>query len=61
MWVRLGVHSFGSNIVERQQRLCLLCDKHDVEEEYHFVLICPIYIHYRKRFIVSNLQKTKRS
>ena len=33
--------------------LCLLCDKHDVEDEYHFVLICPIYLHYRKRFIMS--------
>ena len=34
----------GSNRVER--RLCLLCDKHDVEDEYHLVLICHIYSHY---------------
>ena len=32
--------------------LCLLCDKHDVEDEYHYVLICPVYLHYRKRFII---------
>ena len=41
----------GSNRVER--RLCLLCDKHDVEDECHFVLICPVYLHFRKRFIMS--------
>ena len=33
--------------------LCLLCDKHDVEDEYHFVLKCPVYLHFRKRFIMS--------
>ena len=49
--IEVGRH--GSNIVERHQRLCLLCDKHDVEDEYHFVLICPIYLHYRKHFIMS--------
>ena len=37
-------------------------DKHDVEDEYHFVLICSIYLHFRKHFIMSFfVQKTKRS
>ena len=42
----------GSKRVERHQRLCFICDKHDVEDEYHFVLKCPIYLHFRKRFIM---------
>ena len=49
--IEVGRH--GSNRVERHQRLCLLCDKHDVEDEYHFVLIYPVYLHFRKRFIRS--------
>jgi len=32
-------------------------DKHDVEDEYHFVLICFIYLHFRKHFIMSFLFK----
>ena len=51
--LNIEVCRHGSNRVERHQRLCLLCDKRDVEDEYHFVLICPIYLHYRKRFIMS--------
>jgi len=25
----------------------------DVEDVYHFVLICPIYLYFRNRFIIS--------
>ena len=52
--IEVGRH--GSNIVERHQRLCLLCDKHDVDE-YHFTLIYPIYLHFRKRCIMSYVFK----
>ena len=25
------------------QRLCILCDKHEIEDEIHFVLSCSLY------------------
>ena len=33
------------------QRLCSLCQRQDSEDEYHLVLICPVYIELRKQFI----------
>jgi len=37
--------------IERSQRLCLNCELVEVEDEYHFVLICPKYIEIRKKYI----------
>ena len=51
--LNVAVCRHDSNRVERHQLLCLLCDKHDVEDVYHFVLICPIYLYFRNRFIIS--------
>ena len=33
------------------ERVCILCQIHDLEDEYHLVLICPVYIELRKQFI----------
>ena len=33
------------------ERLCNLCQRNDLEDEYHLVLICPVYIELRKLFI----------
>ena len=32
-------------------RLCTLYDKSDLEDEYHFVLVCPVYDSIRKKYI----------
>ena len=47
--IEVGRH--GSNRVDRHRRLCLLCNTTDIEDEFHLVLICPIYLHFRKRHI----------
>ena len=33
------------------ERLCNLCQRQDLEDEYHLVLICPVYIELKKQFI----------
>ena len=55
---RLAAHSlrivtgrFAQNREERHVRICNLCRCADVEDEYHFLLICPVYGDIRKKYI----------
>ena len=38
------------NII-REQRICKLCNFNLIEDEYHFLLICPVYIHLREKYL----------
>ena len=44
--------------IPRENRKCTLCNKNDIEDEYHFVLICPLYNNtrniYIKRYYINN-------
>ena len=40
---RLAVETGRHTGVERQNRKCIFCVTDDLEDEYHFVLICPRY------------------
>ena len=58
MKIRLSAHQlkiesgrYSRNRVERTQRYCTLSSKKDIEYEYHFILICPIYVNIRKKYI----------
>ena len=37
--------------VSREKRICKLCNLRQVEDEYHFLLICPIYSSIRNLYI----------
>ena len=37
--------------VPRDQRICLNCNSNDIEDEYHFIFMCPKYSDLRSRFI----------
>lgn len=37
--------------IVRQNRICVLCNKGEIEDEYHFVLICPQYHQLRMQYI----------
>ena len=30
-----------------EERICKLCDFNEIEDEYHFLIICPLYARYR--------------
>ena len=54
--LRLSAHSLNVetgryNNIARNQRLCLNCDMHEIEDEFHFVLVCPKYSEIRKKRI----------
>ena len=36
--------------IPRDERLCLLCDLGDVEDQHHLLLDCPAYTQERARF-----------
>jgi len=48
---KLNIEIGRHNNVPRQDRKCTLCNLNDIEDEFHFVLKCPIYIHIRKEYI----------
>lgn len=37
----------------RNKIFCNLCYKKDLEDEFHFILICPFYAELRKKYIKS--------
>ena len=41
------------NRTDRQNRLCKLCIMNMVENEYHFVLVCPVYNDLRRQYLPS--------
>jgi hypothetical protein len=44
-------HMTRTNRTVRSERWRLYCNLHDIEDEYHFILICPFYIDIRKKYI----------
>ena len=54
--LRLASHHLNIEIgrhrnIERLVPKCVLCDKNDLEDEYQFTLICPVYSDIRKQYI----------
>ena len=49
--LRIETGRYAHNRVDRALRLCTLCDRSDIEDEYHFVLICPVYSQIRQKYI----------
>ena len=41
----------------RHRRLCTMCDRRDIEDEYHFILICPLYRDIRLKYIKTYYYK----
>ena len=54
--IRLSSHSLKieagrHNDTSRANRKCPFCDLNDIEDEYHFIIICPLYSDLRKDYI----------
>ena len=48
---RLEIETGRYQNIARQNRLCKLCNCNYVEDERHFLLVCPLYIVARVRYI----------
>ena len=47
----LKIETGRHNKTERKNRICDLCSLNDIEDEFHFTLICPIYKDLRLKYI----------
>ena len=55
--LRIETGRYARYHTERHNRLCTLCNTIDIEDEYHFFFICPIYSHLRKRYLLPYFYK----
>ena len=49
--LRVESGRYTSQRIDYEQRYCNFCHAKDIEDEYHFVLICPVYSKIRTKFI----------
>ena len=56
--IRISAHSliiqtgrYARNRTPRNERYCIYCNTNDLEDEFHFILICPCYSVIRKKYI----------
>ena len=49
--LKIETGRYGRNRIERNQRYCDFCNTTDIEDEYHFVCVCPAYSDLRYKHI----------
>ena len=42
---------YSKKPIPEEERLCIFCNRNDIENEYHFVMVCPYYTNHRNDFI----------
>ena len=53
----LHIESGRIQKLPRANRLCVLCELNQVETEFHFCLVCPLYCNLREKFIPESYYK----
>jgi hypothetical protein len=49
--LRIQTGRYNRNRIQREERYCLCCNTRDIEDEFHFVCICPCFDLIRKKYI----------
>ena len=49
--LRIETGRYGRNRIDRNERQCQICNCGDIEDEYHFIIICNKYSDIRKIYI----------
>ena len=49
--LRMQTGRYARNNTPREERYCLVCNSTDIEDEYHFICICPCYTDIRKKYL----------
>ena len=53
--LRVHTERFSRNRIPRENRYCLICNKEEVEDIYHFICICPVYNELRRIYLETNI------
>ena len=54
--LRVETGRYGRNRLERNERKCLICaNSNDIEDEYHFIILCNVYNDLRVKYLPSYL------
>ena len=48
--LRIETGRYGRDRIDRQDRICTLCSM-ELEDEYHFIIKCPLYQDIRTQYI----------
>ena len=48
---KLSIEKGRHSGIARDNRLCKCCSRNDIEDEYHFILVCPCYLDLRQKLI----------
>lgn len=49
--LRIETGRYGRQRIERNDRICQCCVSGDLEDEYHFILICPAFKELQSQYI----------
>jgi len=56
-WSYVKTGRYGNNAIDRNRRFCSVkesivyrCGLREIEEEYHFVIVCPAYDHLSRMY-----------
>ena len=49
--LRIQTETFSCHTVPRNERICLVCNIGEIEDEFQFILECPQYDSIRKKYI----------
>ena len=49
--IESGRHTGTRARIARENRKCIICNSNDIEDEFHFVLICPVFNDIRRIYI----------
>ena len=49
--LRIETGRYGNNRTEHNQRYCTICNNGDIEDEFHFVCVCDVYVDLRRTYL----------
>jgi len=50
--LRIQTGRYNNIMIERSERYCVFCNYNEIEDEYQFICLCPLYNQIRKKYIL---------
>ena len=56
---KLHIETGRHRNINYEERLCILCDTNNIEDEFHFVIVCPLYEELRQIYLPRIVNSTR--